>query len=408
MTEPDVVAVEARVRRRWVDTLRRAIGTTITGAVGAAGLLGLHAYLLGQGIVGSGSLASLALVLPGALGIAAAAIGPFVALGASNGVDLGTKKVRVDAAGLTVEGLVPIAPSELAEGEIIGGAARLRTKDGRELVIDADDARTAALVLDRLGLGAAMRRVSFAWRSWRRGFAGGLASYLAAGMVLGVAMPAEPVQSLICVVITALWSMALGGAVLAARREVTVGRDGLRVAGAFGSETTLFADVTEIVRTDSGLELVKKDGTRKKIRLDVRGPVAEAIARRVRDAFGSGAIDGASAAALLGRAGRAIGEWREALRTAVAGTGFRDEPIADEKLVSVLEDPTAAPDARVGAALALSERSSPELARKIRVAAEACAAPRMRVALSSLADGAPDEDAIDEVSKTAPAVSRAE
>jgi hypothetical protein len=62
----------------------------------------------------------------------------------------------------------------------------------------------------------------------------------------------------------------------------------------------------------------------------------------------------------------------------------------------VLEDAEATVENRVGAALALTEGEDADARPRIRIAADACANDRVRVALTSLAEGDGDEEALEE------------
>jgi hypothetical protein len=82
------------------------------------------------------------------------------------------------------------------------------------------------------------------------------------------------------------------------------------------------------------------------------------------------------------------------LRALAVARDYREVQVDSERLWRLLDDPAAAPASRAGAALALSSIDAASRTR-LRVAAEACAEPRLRVALSRVADGAPD-DALEE------------
>src|SRR5262249_62187220 len=66
--------------------------------------------------------------------------------------------------------------------------------------------------------------------------------------------------------------------------------------------------------------------------------------------------------------------------------GLRSAAVPDEELWRVIEDPTAPMDARAGAAAAIGRDLDEAGRTRLRVAAAACAAPKLRVALSAVAD----------------------
>lgn len=68
-----------------------------------------------------------------------------------------------------------------------------------------------------------------------------------------------------------------------------------------------------------------------------------------------------------------------------------------ERLWRVVHDPSLPAASRAGAAVALADTPEGDTGARLRVAAEACADPRLRVALARGADGAHDgelEDAL--------------
>jgi hypothetical protein len=99
---------------------------------------------------------------------------------------------------------------------------------------------------------------------------------------------------------------------------------------------------------------------------------------------------------VLGRAGRGTREWlREVTLASDEHASFRVPALPADALWRVVEDPAAASTARAGAALALRARLDDEGRTRLRVLADACAAPRLRVALH-LAASTAEADALEE------------
>ncbi|RLB50593.1 MAG: hypothetical protein DRJ42_18565 [Deltaproteobacteria bacterium] len=92
-----------------------------------------------------------------------------------------------------------------------------------------------------------------------------------------------------------------------------------------------------------------------------------------------------SRSAPLARGGRDRQEWIDALRR-FADPTYRDNTFTPEELWDVLEDPSVDPTARAAAAHML--REEPENRPRIRVAAEAAAESKIRVALEEAASEA--------------------
>ena len=97
---------------------------------------------------------------------------------------------------------------------------------------------------------------------------------------------------------------------------------------------------------------------------------------------------GAQALAQLDRQGRDPGAWAAALRGVLEPSGdYRRPVLTRDQLTSVLESPAAPAERRLAAAIALASGDDAEDRARIRVAAGACANPRLRVALTRAADG---------------------
>lgn len=98
----------------------------------------------------------------------------------------------------------------------------------------------------------------------------------------------------------------------------------------------------------------------------------------------------------LARAGRSTQEWvRQVTVASDDHASFRAPAVPVDELWRVVEDPAAPSAERAGAALALRARLDDEGRTRLRVVAEACAGPRLRVALQVAASTAA-EDAIEE------------
>lgn len=197
----------------------------------------------------------------------------------------------------------------------------------------------------------------------------------------------------------ALSRFAAGG-----RSRIRVGVDGVHFRWLWMSEFTAFSDVRGILLKKEEkaeiLELTLHDGAKRRIPLDVGNDEDASFSyRRVLQAYeayrerqGSGDIEA------LARAGRDPAAWLTALRSLAAGAnaGMRTAPVPPERLWSILNDPSAPAAARAGAAAALSSVATGSERRKIRIAADAIAEPRLRVAVEKAADEAVDEPALAE------------
>jgi hypothetical protein len=97
------------------------------------------------------------------------------------------------------------------------------------------------------------------------------------------------------------------------------------------------------------------------------------------------------AAALVAPGGRTVGQWLHEVRELVQPRSYRESLLDADRLWRVVDDPSMVPATRAGAAMALAALDDEARAR-LRVAADACADPKLRVALSHVADGGKEEE----------------
>jgi hypothetical protein len=132
-----------------------------------------------------------------------------------------------------------------------------------------------------------------------------------------------------------------------------------------------------------------------------------AVVERIRDALArSGRGDAIDGEPLLERRGRSPAEWLRAVRGLGSGANadHRTAPVRPETLWRIVEDPTAGPEARAGAAVALQERLDDEGRTRLRIAALSADTPGLRLALEAAAAEADDaelEGALEELARRA-------
>ena len=115
------------------------------------------------------------------------------------------------------------------------------------------------------------------------------------------------------------------------------------------------------------------------------------------------AREGAQDSALgeaLDRGNHLAAEWAVHVRRLAAGSSYRDRAVTDEALASIVEDGREPPDRRAAAALALGARGSEQAKQRVRIAAGACAHPKLRVSLEAAAEGELDDAAIRAVERS--------
>jgi hypothetical protein len=135
----------------------------------------------------------------------------------------------------------------------------------------------------------------------------------------------------------------------------------------------------------------------------------EAFVERLEDACEAYRTRGGSAPlASLFRGGRTARGWIADLRAlgAAAKGGYRSIALPMETLWCIALDPAEPEDVRIGAGLVLQSHLDDQQRSRLRVAAEAAASPRVRVALTAAADGLEDDDALANAIRSSSALAR--
>jgi hypothetical protein len=97
------------------------------------------------------------------------------------------------------------------------------------------------------------------------------------------------------------------------------------------------------------------------------------------------------AEALIAPGRRSVSLWMKDVRALAGPLHYRETRLDQDRLWQVVDDATASPATRAGAALAIAVHDQPSRLR-LRVAAEACAQPKLRVALTRVSEGASDPE----------------
>ncbi len=180
--------------------------------------------------------------------------------------------------------------------------------------------------------------------------------------------------------------------------RVAVGADGLRISRPFrrsrfvpfGLIEDARADGRDLrIRTSSGQPLVMHSA-----RLNGRALTHEQqlalegtkLVARIREQLAAHRSREADGTPALARAGRTTSEWlRDLANAAAAPPSYRQPATPNEALWRVIEDAAAPATARAGAAVTLRASLDEDDRARLRAVAEACAAPKLRVALETAA-----------------------
>ncbi|NOU28228.1 MAG: hypothetical protein HOO96_10025 [Polyangiaceae bacterium] len=270
----------------------------------------------------------------------------------------------------------------------------LGERDRRLADIEVADPREAEALLDALELGPTQRSARFAVMA-PRGSASTKAGY--AGLIGGSALMAAAIPLHVPLLIALGFVLMVTASAAFLPCTMHVGSDGLLIATRLAPRFVPWSDVLAVEADGAGIAIVVAN---ERIRVpisqrrhgnDYDKMAQEALLMRAQQALAAyRAGHEPDAAARVARAGRSHEDWVRALFDR-EGT-FRTAPILDEQLWSVVESPHADVTARAGAATVLARAAGEGERARLRVAADACTAPRLRVLLERTASGASEEE----------------
>ena len=318
----------------------------------------------------------------------------------------------VDAEGVRLHGQLVVAREAIRQGLVVPRDGRLvvrllrRRRPAVELMVS--DAAQGRAVLRALGLDASQTVADF--RTMSRIFAksGGVfalvGGMMAAGAMLGAATASRLAPGLLAplfgacvlgVVVPMLWPT-----------RVIVGADGIAMSWLGRKRFIRYADVVSVstyasgfgTRQYVGAAVVLDSGEQIKIPVGQQrwnDGDAAGLAERIREAMETHRAGGWEAdASILARRGRPAAEWVTALKAIGAGAAadLRNAAVPAERLWRIVEDSAASALARGGAAVARGPTlGAPAEQQRLRVAARATAAPKLRVLLERAASAPSDE-----------------
>lgn len=304
-----------------------------------------------------------------------------------------------------VEGAVYFPREEIEGGLIVtdadGPAVELTLRGDRVMRLSMADRTQATALVDGLGLGASGRRMVQARSSPSRPLLAGCATYPLAFLVLfsfaGIferAFGAATVTIItLLVVATTLFTRRL-----ARGAQVIVGAEGVVLVEPFRGRRSVPFSAIERVESEGRMLVLTLAGSEPALSVRLSGPpLAEALRDRIHEAAARARSRDRSrpVSELLDPGDREVTAWREDLARLLAPEDpYRRANLDVEQVAGVLDDPSAPPRLRVGAALALRESGAPEAKARVRVAAEACADDPLREALEAAAAEEIDDEVI--------------
>lgn len=235
-----------------------------------------------------------------------------------------------------------------------------------------------------------------------------IAGFFLTMMIMSLALVFKPVLPGMALAVKAiglfftLFTSASALFLLYSRRvSISVGADGLHVRQvAHTPRFIAFRDLDRVTLSDEEVTLHLRDRTtiavhnlsEKRADLgDDRDGEAAGLVARIRDAHAAYRAAPPTTAPALDRGSRTTEEWIQHARDVREDAAtYRAGVVPDEQLWRIVEDASASAAERAGAALALRHDLDDKGRERLRIAAEACAEKRLRVALETASS---DDDA---------------
>lgn len=230
-----------------------------------------------------------------------------------------------------------------------------------------------------------------------------LVAFVGAG--IAAALAHTPALFALGVIPFALGYVGMLGA-FAVPTKIAAGADGIMLGWLWWKRFLRYGDILTVARFESGwgnsnrkgLAIVLQSGEQIRLPISQDAEAVAIVEERIQEAmetYRRGDAEGD--AALVRRNGRDLAAWINALRSLGAGSNadLRTAPLPRERLFRIVESPTAAAGERAAAAVALGTELDEEGRARLRSAAEATAAPKLRIAIEQAAASA-DEEALRE------------
>ncbi len=318
---------------------------------------------------------------------------------------------RADGRGLWFNDALIVARRNIATAYLLAAERPIvhfvlrRSPISGPLDVELDDEDDARALLQATGYGIGQSVASF------RAIYGSRWSAIAMAVLSGpalawIAIPLIQQLGLIEGLLAAelLFAALLSIAVARVNTRVDVGSDGILLRRLGARRFVSFHMLEEASVQDRLILLTLRSGQR--IRLDLLGSFSEAERSRdalthrieeARMAFGE-SEDTVNAEALVAPGGRMIETWLRDVRGLARARDYREARMDRERLWNVVWDASAPPATRAGAAVALASALDADSRARLRVASEACADPKLRVALARVADDADEEELVEALS----------
>ena len=336
-------------------------------------------------------------------------------------------ELRADESELRIGGEVVARRADVRHGYVLRRGDRIFVRLGRMLrpidieVADEAEAETllAAMRLDAAHSVAQYPMTHGTWTgSLLRAVAGVMPLVLVPPLCLALGIP-------IPIFLGLLFAACIGtvGYSFNQMLRVSVGADGVRIRHLLQRARFVpFSAIEEAVTDGRDIELRLAGGEEivmhhpagrgmTPVLFADRADEARKLVERITSQVEAHRASTAADPAVFARSGRETEQWvRDVVGAADVNASYRTPAVPPDELWRIVEDAAAPATARAGAAVALRGALDEEGRERLRATADACAAPRLRVALETVASGDGDEEELRdalEVLEDQPAVRRA-
>jgi hypothetical protein len=322
--------------------------------------------------------------------------------------------LRADEAGLWLGDRCVVRREEVRHGYILRRGDRTYVRLGRairlvEVEVESEAEGKALLSAMRLDSGRSVGQYAMWYGTWHaslvRAAGAALPVVVAPGVafLLGGTLPLLFGTLLVAIVLSCLY--ALNQFV-----RISVGADGIRVRrpllpamvvpfSAIAGASTDGKNVTIRLNDGGVIQMHSPAGQSAKGHGFLRAPIApsdhvhagEKLTERIEAQLAVRRARERADAPAFARAGRETDAWlREVAGATDQNASYRTPAVPPDELWRIVEDTTAPATARAGAAAALRQDLDDDGRVRLRAAADACVAPRLRIALETVAT--PDDD----------------
>lgn len=317
--------------------------------------------------------------------------------------------LRADETGLWRGNELVLRRSAVRHGHVLRRDDRIFVRLGRmlgsvDIEVADEEEGNALLAAMRLDAAHSVAQYPMTHGTWRGSLVRAVLGVLPVLLVplLGV-LGALPLQLFLASLLAS--SVATVLYALNQMLRVSVGADGVRVRhllqrarfvpfSAIEDAVTDGRDIT--LRLAGGEEIVMHHPagrSSKRLGFTDRAEEGRKLVERIKAQVEAHRSSTAADPATFARSGRETAQWvRDVVSAADVNASYRTPAVPPDELWRIVEDAAAPATARAGAAVALRGGLDEEGRVRLRATADACAAPRLRVALETVASGEDDEE----------------